>query len=51
MGNLPLRGTDRNIWGDAKLILDLIAIKRGRESDMFSQFFMLRILPLFHRLL
>ncbi|PMD29525.1 hypothetical protein L207DRAFT_538709 [Hyaloscypha variabilis F] len=42
MGNLPLRGLDRTIWGDAKLTPDLITIKRGRESDMLSQFFILR---------
>jgi hypothetical protein len=51
MGNLPLRGLDRTIWGDAKLTPDLITIKRGRESDMLSQFFILRVLPLFHRLI
>jgi hypothetical protein len=37
-----------NIWEHASTVPDLVACGRGRESDMFSQFFVLRILPIFH---
>jgi hypothetical protein len=48
MGNFPLSGTDRNIWEDSNTTPDLIAIKRGRKGDVFSQFSINKILPIYH---
>jgi hypothetical protein len=44
----PLTGEDKNVWDGPRAIEDLVALCRRDVDDIFSKFFLHRLIPVFH---
>jgi hypothetical protein len=44
----PLTGEDKNVWDGPSAIEDLVALCRRDVDDIFSKFFLHRLIPMFH---